>query len=49
MSQEINCCVESCRHNKDNVKCNLSAIEVGKSASIQNQARDTECSSFECC
>lgn len=49
ISQEINCCVESCKHNEDSAKCRLSSIAVGKSATVQNQSRDTECSSFECC
>jgi len=48
MKQQINCRVQSCRHNDKHEHCNLSCITVGKNAcESPKKCGETECDSFE--
>ena len=44
---QINCVVQSCRHNSQGQVCSLSNISVGNSTSSPHCCADTECDSFE--
>ncbi len=50
MQNNINCSVESCKHNGVAKTCSLNSVSVGSCVSQSPEDKqDTQCASFECC